>query len=713
MDITAKLTGFDSIEIKMSAGFWTDKTTKFNFYEDGKFVSQITPINIAKQGNVVVFSLHVRHEFTPGKYYEVSDAKNSFAPIDLSFLASTKQFEERYRYDGELGAIYSKEKTIFRLFSPLANILFVGVKKDDGSFDYYKMKRLESGVFEAEVNRDLEGKAYMFTGTVNGKQVSAPDPYGFSVNTNSRLTYVVDEKKVKTISLNREKLPPFKSYSKAIIYELDVRDMTSLTQLSDAGKYTALAKEGLKTKSEKLSIGLDYIAGLGVTHVQILPVYDFQTIDDLHSNDTYNWGYDPLFWFSPEGSYSTDPDDPYKRIVELRNLVSKFHERGIRVNMDVVFNHVFDRDTNPLEILCPGYYFRKYKDGSYSNGSFCGNDFNSTCYMGAKLLIDALKHYVEWFGVDGFRFDLMGLLDLNTMNRAVKEIRALLPDAMFYGEGWDMNTALPSERRTTIGNASQTPDIGFFCDVYRDASKGATSDDRLSERGYLLGDNSKLNDFKFAFSGSCLFLGRNPLFVSPTQSINYVECHDNHTLWDKLKASCSTDSDAERLNKIKFITGLTILSFGVPFIHMGQEVGLSKGMMGNSFCAGDKVNGMDYVVAENRLDLYEYTRSIIAFKKNHPELTFDNKEAMIDSSITFMPMANGGVIIKVKVSKGLYYFVVNNQRDQITYTFPNYVKVVLTETGGLPEHADFFSQTIIVKGFSFIVCFANNEDPAI
>lgn len=709
METIAKLISIDALEVRMKVDFWAEHTSKFGFYENEKFIGYLTPLNIARQGNDLVFSLHVKHEFVPGNLYQISDAKNTYTSIDLSYLASTEKFIKKYRYDGQLGTIYAKDRTTFRVFSPLASLLFVFLQKKNGISEYHLMKRLESGVYEVTIEGDLDGTKYFYSGLVNGKTVVFIDPYSLSTNANSRWSYVIDSSKILEIDDCSSFLPPFEKNTNAIIYELDVRDMTSLTKLEDKGKYSALSKDGLYNETHTMPIGLSYIADLGVTHVQLLPVYDFQTINDLDSDKTYNWGYDPYLWLTPEGSYSSDPNDPYARIIELKQLVAAFHKKGIRVNMDVVFNHVFDRETNPLEISCPGYFFRKYNDGTYSNGSYCGNDFNSSVYMGKKIIIDTLKYYVQYFGIDGFRFDLMGLLDLNTMNEAYEQIKVIKHNVMFYGEGWNMNTALSFEFRTVIDNAFKTPSIGFFSDTFRDSSKGETNEHRLCETGYLLGNCSKMNDFKFAFAGSCLSIGRTPLYVSPNQSIDYVECHDNHTLWDKLKAACPTDSDNELLAKLRMINGLTILSFGVPFIHMGQEIGLSKKMNGNSFFAGDIINGMDYDLAYKRIDNYRYTQSVIKFKKEHPELAFASKNDLAEA-ISFMPLNNGGMIIKIKTSVGIYYIVINNNREQVVHTFSNYVKIVLTETGGLPKHSDFYSQTIVVQGFSFIVCFANKDD---
>ncbi len=496
-DLTAVLKTPDALEIRARKGYWATKTGRFRLYEDGAEVAKLKPLADSEAAGWLVFDVPVSWHFVPGRAYEIADAKNEFVPLALTVLATTPEFDRAYRYDGPLGASYAPDQTVFRLFSPLAVEFCVRLRKPGAKdFAVYPMNRLDCGVFESAPAGDWERAAYYYEGRINGQTVRAVDPYALAANANSRYGYVIDPRKAVAESLNRERLPTFTSPSQAMIYELDVRDLTSRLDLLDKGTFNALARPGLTYGPDGFPAGLDYVKGLGFTHVQLLPVLDFQTVDDNDPAGSYNWGYDPLLYFVPEGSYSSAPDDPYARILELRHLVSVFHQNGIRVNFDVVYNHVFDRATNPLEILCPGYYFRLNADGSYSNGSFCGNDLESRHYMCGRLIRDSLAHVVAFFGADGFRFDLMAIIDKDTLLKAQAELTGKVKGLMFYGEGWDMPTALPPADKSALANAFSLPAVGFFADRFRDSAQGGTSAERLAERGYVTGAADKLEDFK-------------------------------------------------------------------------------------------------------------------------------------------------------------------------------------------------------------------------
>lgn len=666
VDLSAALTGKDTLTVKAKIGFWSGRSMWFRLYENGKEVAKLHAMNRAEIGDTYVFTLSAVYDFVPGRFYEIADCKNEFVPVDMTYLATTDEFDRRYRCDKPQGAVWTKEFTTFRLFSPLASLAKVRVKLP-GSDEWveHSMTREECGCFSVKLEGDYDGAKYTYIVFVNGRFSYAADPFGFGADTNSRCSYVINPDKVFTISDNRDSLTPLGSPSKAIIYECSVRDMTSKAKVADSGTFMALSRTGLTYGKELFPVGLDYIKALGVTHVQIQPVMDFQTVDEANPKDSYNWGYDPVLYFVPEGSYATDPEDPYSRIIELRTMVSAFHKENIRVNFDVVYNHVFDALTNPLERLCPGYYFRHTSDGNFSNGSFCGNDLESRRYMCKRLIIESLCHMVTWFGADGFRFDLMGIIDKHTMLEAQSKLLELNKDIMIYGEGWDMPTALPSEERSTLANAKLLPKIGFFSDIYRDVSKGGTSHDRLGEKGYLTGDVGKLDDFKFAYTGCCLNLNRNPIFDNPMQCISYVECHDNSVLWDKMKACCSNESDDTLLKRLKMINAALLLSCGIPFLHSGQEFGQSKNGNDNSFCAGDAVNGLDYDLACRRKDYIRFVSNLCHFRREHPEFTFKTREELMND-ISFRNFGHGCVIITyTSESNGLYHVLINPDRKSV------------------------------------------------
>ncbi|HBR86198.1 MAG TPA: type I pullulanase, partial [Firmicutes bacterium] len=585
--LSAVLTGVDTLTIYAKKGFWAEKSSSFRLYEDGEDIGLYRAMSTTTVGDLLVFTILLNRRFVPGREYAISDIKNEFVPVDISYLARTEEFDKTYRCDKPQGAIYTRESTVFRLFTPLANQAFLLLRKPGKkTWDTYDMVREDCGCWSIKISGDLDRYAYYYIVHVNGEYRQAPDPFGFSADANSRHSYVIAPAKVLATLDGKQDLTPLPPY-KAIVYECHVRDMTSKLNIPYKGTFDALSREGVKSDDGKMPAGLDYLASLGVTHIQLLPVLDYQTVDDNHPLDSYNWGYDPRLYFVPKGSLAKDPNDPYSRVLELRALARAFHSKGLRVIYDVVYNHVFDRLNNPLDILCPGYYFRFNGDGSYSNGSFCGNDLESRHYMCRRLIVESLLHLAKWYGADGFRFDLMGIIDIDTMRQAEAELRKIDSNIVIYGEGWDMPTALSSDRRTTINNAKTIPQIGFFSDFYRDVIKGGSAKDKLGEKGYLSGDINRREDFKFAYSACCLNLNRTPIFAQPTQCISYAECHDNSTLWDKLKVCCAGEADDVLLKRVKLINAAICLSAGIPFFHAGQEFGESKGGDENSFCSGD------------------------------------------------------------------------------------------------------------------------------
>lgn len=708
MDYSARLVSKTTIQLLMRKGFWPNgKDPYLRLYEEGKPLLPLKFLSTADSGEFFLYIIPVDYKFVPGKRYEILDLVNNVIPLDISSLADEPEFDKTYRYDGELGAIYHPNETIFRVFAPFSNSMFVHYSSvGDDNVYAAPMKRLDCGVFEAVVEGDLDGARYQYEGNNNGKLYISADPYSFGLSSNSRYSYVINPDKVLSRGLNRDCLKPMDPL-KVTIYEADVRDMTSLTELQNRGTYLALSKEGLKDE-DGFSIGLDYILSLGFSHIQLLPVLDFQTIDEDDPLKTYNWGYDPLNYFAPEGSYSTDPDDPYKRLFELRDLVSTFHRRGMRVTFDVVYNHVFNPVTNPLGVLAPGYYFRKNKDGSYSNGSFCGNDLETRHYMCRRLIKDSLRHAVEFFGADGFRFDLMGIIDSQTLKEAYDNLKKDYPDMIFYGEGWDMPTNLPYNEKSVDGNGLELPFLGFFNGVFRDVVKGNVGGG-LGIPGYLCGDFGKIEDFKFVFSGSVMEVARRPMFVSTTQSINFVECHDNETLFDKLQVCRADDSEEERFKRINMINAAVIFAQGVPFIHMGQEYGASKDGNGNTYNAGDLLNGLNYDIASNRKDMIRFLREALEFRKNLPIFFKDRSELI--KHLSFENIGHGALKVTYDLDRGeAYHIIINPSKDTFNYNFNSYVKVVFNEKGKVNTGYDLYSQLLIIPTLSFTICYQQPRD---
>jgi len=399
----------------------------------------------------------------------------------------------------------------------------------------------------------------------------------------------------------------------AIIYESHVRDFTIHESLkaSFPGKYKSFTEEGLTTKQGNKA-GFDYLNELGITHVQLLPVFDFGGVDEKKPDKLYNWGYNPEQYNVPEGWYSTDPEDPYTRINELKELVDNLHKNNLRVVMDVVFNHVYDNTVFPFESIIPGYAYRYDSQGLLTNSSGCGNDLASERKMVRKFIIDSVMYWAREFKMDGFRFDLMGLTDIKTMNTLRQKLDRYKKDIIVYGEGWKMSTPLGEERTAHMYNKHLLFNIGHFNDKSRETIKGATW--HISQKGYALGSQAKLDDVKNIVLGSAT---HKFLFRYPSQSINYVECHDNNVFYDKAVAALPNTSIEEIKKRQKLATSMVILSQGVPFIHSGQEFYRTKKGVENSYKSGDKINAINWDLVDENITDIEYLKELIRIRRKY------------------------------------------------------------------------------------------------
>lgn len=517
---------------------------------------------------------------------------NGFDPIgiDASLFAESKEFDDLFAYDGPLGICYSKEKTLFRLWAPFASEVNLVLDNKE-----YPMKRGPRGVWKIAIPGDLEGKSYHYAVTNFGERKLALDPYAKAGLPNGKASLIVDEKKIKKI---RSESP---TVDDPIIYEGSVRDLTSdpHAPFVHKGKFLGLAES-------HRGYGLDHIASLGVTHLQLLPLSDFATVDELHPARSYNWGYDPSQYFVPEGSYVVDLANPYGRIDELQTLVKAIHKKKLRLVVDFVFNHVYFAQTSLFEKIVPGYYFRHEKDGTYTNHSWCGNDFASERAMVRRYFVDVVRYWVDVFDIDGIRFDLMGLLDRETMKAIEAVAKAKKKDFLLYGEGWDM---AHNEDYATLAQADKLPGIGFFDDQFREVTKKFAAG---------LGDNE-------AFLP--LFIGKGSN-VKGIQSIHYVECHDDDAYRDWLVENAWTLSLKARQDAIRFALALVLLSKGRPFLHAGQELGQTKFGMRNTYKAGDRYNQLRYSLIAKNAKTVGYVRKLAALRNEIKpnEITYKAKE---------------------------------------------------------------------------------------
>ncbi|MDT9024965.1 type I pullulanase [Rossellomorea sp. YC4-1] len=555
-----------------------------------------------------------------GEVYEVVDEHNTKTDLQIGAVIRTEEFDQRFYYDGDdLGVTYQEGCTVFKVWSPTATEVRLKLKSPDDEEIQYPFERVEKGVWECKVNTDVDRYYYTILTCINLVWDELIDPYAKSISYDSEWGCVVNLGRIEGPS----SLAPLPSPTDAVIYELNVRDFSAQKEsgMKFAGKYRAFTEKGTSTP-KGFSSGIQYLKELGITHVELLPVNDFDGVTDHPSDKSYNWGYNPLFFNAPEGSYSLKPEDPYERINELKSVINSLHEENIRVILDVVYNHVFIREDSSFEKLVPGYFFRHDENGLPSNGTGVGNDFASERLMARKFIVDSILYWIKEYGVDGFRFDLMGILDTKTMTTIREEVDKVLPGAIIIGEGWDLNTPLPPHQKANLRNAHQLQGIGQFNDWFRDTIKGSTFN--LYDKGFALGHGHLEQKVELVLTGSVgMKNGERGLFKEPTQSVNYVESHDNHTLWDKMKA-CLNEDEETLMNRHKLATTMVLLSQGIPFIHAGQEFYRTKKGIENSYNSPVEINQLDWTRREEFDDVVQYVKALIQIRKSHGAFRFQN-----------------------------------------------------------------------------------------
>jgi len=600
----------------------------------------------------------------------------------------------------DLGLTYSSDFSVFRTWAPTAEkaqIIFYNTGDGRESTGFLDMKKDLNGTWTAKVVGDIKGKFYVFKVQVNGKWLNeVPDPYAKAVGVNGKRAVVVDLKKTNPAGWEKDKSPEFKNPTDAIIYELHVRDasIADNSGIKNKGKYLGLTETGTKN-ADGLSTGLDHIKELGITHVHLLPVFDFYSVDENKPDiPQYNWGYDPLNYNAPEGSYSTNPYDGVTRIKEFKQMVQAFHQNGLRVVMDVVYNHTRLTEDSYFNQLVPGYYYRQTKKGKFSNATACGNETASERYMMRKFMLESVLYWVKEYHIDGFRFDLMGVHDIETMNLISKELHKIKPDILLYGEGWTAGSSpLPDSLRAIKKNAYKLDRIAVFSDDIRDGIKGSVFDH--ADKGFVSGKPGMQETIKFGIVASCehswvdyakVNYSKEPYAKEPWNTITYCECHDNHVLWDKLKISAKDATEAERIEMHKLALSIVLTSQGISFLHAGTEFLRTKKGVENSFESPDSINAIDWSLKTKNKDVFEYVKALIKMRKEHPAfrmttakqiatnigffdhqppgaLVFDiNGAAIGDRWKKIVICLNGGESGKLDVISSLWKpFIVNNK----------------------------------------------------
>lgn len=555
-------------------------------------------------------------------------------------------------YDGKLGAEYTKESTSFILWAPNANnvrlALFGSNEKDymNSPEEILNMNRGPQGIWKIEIKRDLKGEFYNYLVTNSGNEREVVDPYAKALGVNGNRGMVVDLRETDPIDFYKDERTKLSSAASAVIYEVHIRDFSvnenSGIGFERRGKFLAFCEIGTTIPGSDVKTGIDYLKELGVTHIHLLPSFDYETVDESKPDvPQYNWGYDPQNYFVPEGSYSTNPFSGETRVKEFKEMVLCIHKAGLRVVMDMVYNHTYKSYNSNLNLAVPGYYYRQDLNGNFSNGSGCGNELASERYMVRKLIVDSVIYWAKEYHVDGFRFDLMGLHDIETMKQIRVELDKIDPSILIYGEGWTGGwTPLRGEESAVKQNIIKFDrmQIAAFSDETRDSVKGNVFN--INEKGYINGKTGLEESIKFCIVGATRQkeINYNNVIYSqlawanePYQCINYISAHDNYTLWDKLYLTNEDSSVQKRKNMNKLAASIILTSQGIPFFQAGEEFLRTKknddgSFNHDSYNAPDRVNNLEWNRVYEYREIVNYYKGLIRLRKRYKAFRMNSSE---------------------------------------------------------------------------------------
>ncbi len=667
----AGMADFSAMEYFISPATTLDSLEQIKVYRDGQEVKVQSVSTLGKTATTGRVVLAEKLDLTATYELEIQDyGRKTVMPTKIF---DSPEFLENHTYDGDnLGAVIEGDATTFKVWAPTAgkvqlNLFAAG--NDCDAFAVADMAQGEKGVWSFTQKDCGHGVYYTYTVTTALGTHETVDPYAKAAGVNGDRGMVVDLSKTDPEGWGKPFDSGIQNYSDAVIWEVHVRDFSNkLTQSKYPGKYLAFTERGL-TNSSGIPAGVDHLVDLGVTHVHLLPVYDYATVDETKLDaPQFNWGYDPKNYNVPEGSYSTDPYRGEVRIREYKQMVQGLHDAGLGVVMDVVYNHTYDANSS-FQKTVPYYYYRYTSTGANSSASGCGNDTASERYMFRKFMVDSVRYWAREYDLDGFRFDLMGLHDVKTMQEIEKAVHAVNPQALIYGEGWTMGATIDGSdqaNQQNINKIEATPgaagSVAVFNDVVRDGLKGSTFD-KLS-RGFISGDYGlNKRNIRFGISGGDT-VGAT-WTANGNMVINYMSAHDNHTLWDKLLLSNPNDSDQRRMAMNRLGAGIILVSQGTPFMQAGEEMLRSKGGDENSYRSGDDVNNLkwDALTADSgEYATAQYYKGLIAMRKAYPILGRDGS-----AEIAFEDFGSDGMAVKYTAADGKKALVLINPTPQ---TFP-------------------------------------------
>lgn len=562
--------------------------------------------------------------------------------------------------------IYTPTATRFAVWSPMAEEAMVKLYDCDyggKALSVFPMQKNDDGTWTTSIYGDKKGVFYTFQLKVNGKWLDeTPGIFAKAVGVNGQRAMVMDIRTTDPAGWENDKSPVMNSASDIILYEMHHRDFSvhETSGVVNKGKFLALTEKGTKNP-QGLSTGIDHLKELGITHLHMLPSFDFASIDERtgyaigggerDSTSLYNWGYDPLNYNVPEGSYSSNAADPVVRIREFKKMVQSLHKAGIRVVMDVVYNHVFNLMQSNFQRIAPGYFFRWKTNGEAGNASGCGNETASEMPMMRKFMVESVLYWMKEYHIDGFRFDLMGIHDIETMNAIREAAQEVDHNVFIYGEGWAATTPLLSEKKLAMkANTSKLGDIAVFGDEMRDGLRGGWTDDK--EGAFLIGNSGNEESVKFGIVGAIehpdidytkVNYSKTAWATQPTQMISYVSCHDDLCITDRLVATLGNHSKKVTASLIKLAETVVLTSQGVPFIWCGDEMMRSRGGVRNCYASPDSVNAIDWTLKHSNKGVFDYAVSLIKMRKAHPAFRMGNAD-LVRKNLRFIPLRQKNVI---------------------------------------------------------------------
>ncbi|SCM94967.1 Pullulanase, type I [Bacillus mycoides] len=610
--------------------------------------------------------------------YKVKIANLADANTEIGKVIRSEEFDNLFYYGGnDLGNMYTPQETKFRLWAPTASeAKLVTYKKwSDNIGTEINMQQGEKGTWKAELKGNQKGLFYTYKVKIGDKWTEAVDPYVRAASVNGDKGAVVDLEETNPKKWKANKKPKFNNPEDAIIYELHVRDLSIQPEsgIKQKGKYLGVAEKRTRGP-EGVKTGLDHMKDLGVTHVQLLPIFDYASVNEENLNEPqYNWGYDPKNFNVPEGSYSTNPYEPTVRITELKQMIQTLHENNLRVVMDVVYNHMYSATESNFHKLVPGYYYRYNEDGTFANGTGVGNDTASERKMMRKFMVDSVAYWAKEYNLDGFRFDLMGIHDYETMNEIRKAVNQIDPSIILHGEGWDLNTPLAAELKANQKNAEKMKGIAHFNDNIRDGLKGSVFEEK--ENGFVNGKENMEDRIKKGITAGIDYDTNSSTYQDPEQVLTYVEAHDNHTLWDKLELTNPGDSEEVRKQMHKLSSSILLTSQGVPFLHAGQEFMRTKYGDHNSYKSPDSINQMDWLRRASFNNEVDYMKGLIELRKKYAAFRMTSAE-QTKKQVSFIDAPKSVVAYSIdgkgNGNKNEYFMVAHNaNRESVEIALPS------------------------------------------